>query len=292
MNKKKYPIFLAIVAVLSFVLITIGVTYAFFNYIGTGLTENTIKAGSITFHYDETTMRGRGISLVDALPVAEAEETAAFLSNTADGNKFDFKITAETGTTIEMPYYITARVKSDSTLDPSLVRVYLTKVDGNNETAVLNPTTFGTLQQYTPIDVNNYVEKVLWTETVPTGMNGADKYSQDFRLRMWLGEAANYSEIPASCMVNGVESIATYGTQEACTDPLVGGVWTDAYYPLNDKTFTVTVNVYSTGEVNTSGSTTTGYNANQVEYYNSASTQCASDQTVECALNELHTLLG
>ena len=55
MKNKRYAIIIAIVAVLSFVLITAGVTYAFFSYIKTGTTENTIQAGSITFHYDETT---------------------------------------------------------------------------------------------------------------------------------------------------------------------------------------------------------------------------------------------
>lgn len=283
--KKKYPIFLAIVAVLAFVLITFGVTYAFFSYIAKGETENTIRAGSITFHYDEVTKKGRGISLVDALPVAEADETGAFLTNTDERNVFNFKITADTGSTIEMPYYITARVKEDSTLDASLVRIYLTQVNGANETAVLPPTTFSTLSQYTPIDANRFVEKVLYSETIPTGTTG---YEQDYRLRMWLGEAANYSEVPASCSVTLAEGVEL--TQANCE--AASGVWTAAYYPLNDKTFTVTVNVYSTGEVNTSGSTTTGYNANQVEYYNSASTQCSNNQTVECALDELHSLLG
>ena len=281
MNKKKYPIFLAIVAVLSFVLITIGVTYAFFNYIGTGLTENTIKAGSITFHYDETTMRGRGISLVDALPVLESEETGAFLTDTTEGKVFNFKLTADTGSTIEMPFYITGRVKDGSTLDPSLVRVYLTEVNGNSESAVLAPTTFSTLTSYQ----NRENEKVLWNDTVPVNTTG---FNQDYRLRMWLGEAANYSEVPASCSVTLAEGVEL--TQANCE--AASGVWTDAYYPLNDKTFTLTVNVYSTGDVNTSGSTTIGYNANQIEYYNTASTACSENKTVECALDELHQLLG
>ena len=281
MKKKKYPLFIAIVAVLSFVLITIGVTYAFFSYIGTGLTENEIRAGSITFHYDETTRNGRGISLVDALPVAEADETGAFLTNTDQGNVFNFKITADTASTIEMPYYITARVKDGSTLDPSLVRVYLTEVNGTNETAILAPTTFSTLTPYQ----SRTNEVVLWNDTIPVNTIGFD---QDYRLRMWLGEAANYSEVPASCSVALAEGVELNQTNcEAAS-----GTWTDAYYPLNDQTFTITVNVYSTGTVNTSGSTTTGYNANQIQYYNSASTQCGTDQTVECALNELHTLLG
>ena len=284
-KNKKYMILVTIVAVLSFVFITLGVTMAFFNYMKEGNTENTIKAGSITFYYDETTKNGRGIKLVDAMPVKEEDETGAFLAQTTD--KFDFKIIAETSATIEMPYYITARVKSDSTLDPSLVRIYLTQVDGNSETPVLAPTTFSTLSQYSGIDANDFTEKVLWTETVPTGHSGNNKYEQDYRLRMWLGESADFSEVPASCSVVLAEGVEL--TQANCE--AANGTWSDAYYPLNDKTFTITVNVYSTGTVNTSGSQTS-INASQVSYYNSSSTQCASDQTVECALNELHDLLG
>ncbi len=292
MKNKKYAIVLAIVAVLSFVLITLGVTYAFFSYIKTGTTENTVRAGSVTFHYDEITGKGRGISLTDALPLNATEEAALMASTTA-GNIFDFNITADTGSTIEMPYYITARVKDGSNLDPSYVKVYLTKVNGNTETpvtlakdngTVTNPTTFNNLDQYAPV-ANRFNEKVLYTETIPVNTTG---YNQDFRLRMWLGENAEFTMVPASCSVALAEGVEL--NQANCE--AANGTYTAAYYPLNDKTFTITVNVYSTGTVNTSGSTTTSYNANQIQYFNSASTQCSANQTVECALDELNTLLG
>ena len=52
MNKKK-SLILSLVGVLSLVLITAGVTYAFFNYAKEGTTENTITTGTITFIYEE-----------------------------------------------------------------------------------------------------------------------------------------------------------------------------------------------------------------------------------------------
>ena len=299
MKNKKYAIFVAVVAVLSFVLITAGVTYAFFSYIGTGLTENTIEAGSITFHYDETTKNGRGISLVDALPVTLAEEDATFLADTTEGNVFNFNISSETGSTIEMPYDITARVKDGSTLDQSLVRIYLTKVDGNSETAVVSPTYFNTLDPYN----NSNVERILWHDIVPLNSKGANSYSQDYRLRMWLGANADYSQA-YKCQVtqNDVTTDATtYTTEDACLaantgvagDPVYA--W-NSYYPLNDKTFTITVNVYSTGNVNTTGTTSALYSASQISYSPSSvypTTVCTgNDATIECALDELNTLLG
>ena len=52
MNKKRTTTIMLLLF-LSIILITIGVTYAFFNYAKEGTTENTVKTGSITFLYTE-----------------------------------------------------------------------------------------------------------------------------------------------------------------------------------------------------------------------------------------------
>lgn len=297
MKKKNKGLFalIAVFAVLGLITITLGVTYSFFSYMRQGTTENTIRSGSLKFLYDETSKMGRGIALVDALPVVTAEELQAAKTDKTQGKVFEFTIESETSSTIEIPYYITARMKADSTLDPNLVKVYLTQVDGSdNETEVLAPTKYGTLNQYTPIPSERYTEKVLYDDIVPVNSTGANSYSQKYRLRMWLDSDANFSEVPAKCEYNDgtttTDVTSEKGTAELCTGE--GYTWTAAYYPLNNKTFALTVNVYSTGNVNTTGTTT--YNATNVQYTPSyPETVCTgANANVECALNELHTLLG
>ena len=53
MKNKKKQIIITLIAIISLIVITVGVTYAFFNYAKEGTTDNTIQTGSITFLYTE-----------------------------------------------------------------------------------------------------------------------------------------------------------------------------------------------------------------------------------------------
>ena len=96
MKKKKVVIF-TVISVVALVIITLGVTYAFFNYLRQGTTENTISSGSINFIYDEVDKKGNGINLVDALPISDTE-------GKAQTNGFNFKIVSKAAETISIPY--------------------------------------------------------------------------------------------------------------------------------------------------------------------------------------------
>ena len=204
--KKKRNIMLMILALISVVVITVGVTYAFFQYVKEGSTENSMTTGNITFLYTEVSGVGRGISISNAFPVSDEVGKA----QVGEGNIFDFKVTSTTPRNANIPYEVTARMKSDSTLDPSAVKVYLTEVKGDVETEIL-------LDQYsnlvqTSISVpENITEKTIYTDTVPA--NSAD-YEKNFRLRMWISEDTDFSD----------------GS-------------------MNGKTFTLTVNVYANAEI-------------------------------------------
>ena len=204
--KKKRNIMLMILALISVVVITVGVTYAFFQYVKEGSTENSMTTGNITFLYTEVSGVGRGISISNAFPVSDEVGKA----QVGEGNIFDFKVTSTTPRNANIPYEVTARMKSDSTLDPSAVKVYLTEVKGDVETEIL-------LDQYsnlvqTSISVpENITEKTIYTDTVPA--NSAD-YEKNFRLRMWISEDTDFSD----------------GS-------------------MNGKTFTITVNVYANAKV-------------------------------------------
>ena len=66
MKTKKKQIIITLIAMISLIVITVGVTYAFFNYSRTGTTDNVVKTGGITFLYTEVGGVGKGISLTEA----------------------------------------------------------------------------------------------------------------------------------------------------------------------------------------------------------------------------------
>ena len=91
-QKSKKQLIVSIVLLLSLVLITVGISYAFFTYIGQGSTENTITTGNLTFVYDEKNAQGNGIKLSNAFPISD--DTGK--SQIGSDNVFDFQVIATT----------------------------------------------------------------------------------------------------------------------------------------------------------------------------------------------------
>ena len=211
MKNKKKQIIITLIAIISLIVITVGVTYAFFNYAKEGTTDNTIKTGSITFLYTEVSGVGKGISLTEAYPVADSIGKV----QTGEGKVFDFKVTSNISMNSSIGYQVTARKKSDSTLDESAVRMYLTKVTGIDEEEVLLDN-YSNLTQTTKVETSKYTEKTIYQGKVPAN---STNYEQAFRLRMWIDENTDFSPNE------------------------------DGTYPYNGKTFTVTVNVYANAKI-------------------------------------------
>ena len=211
MKNKKKQIIITLIAIISLIVITVGVTYAFFNYAKEGTTDNTIKTGTITFLYTEVSGVGKGISLTDAYPVADSIGKV----QVGEGKIFDFKVTSTISMNSNIDYQVTARKKTDSTLDDSAVKVYLTEVSGTEQELLLSK--YSELNQTDRVDINKYTEKVLYEDTVPANTSN---YEKNFRLRMWISDDTDFSD----------------GS-------------------MNDKTFTLTVNVYADGKVITADNT-------------------------------------
>ena len=212
-NIKKKQVLLTLLGVISLIVITVGVTYAFFNYAKEGTTDNTIKTGSITFLYTEVSGVGKGISLTDAYPVADSIGKV----QTGEGKVFDFKVTSNISMNSNIGYQVTARKKTGSTLANSAVKVYLTEVNGTEQELLLSK--YSELDQTDKVDSNNFDERILYEATVPANTSN---YEKNFRLRMWVDENTDFSD----------------GS-------------------MNDKTFTLTVNVYADGKVITDNLDTT-----------------------------------
>ena len=213
MKNRKKQIIITLIAIISLIVITVGVTYAFFNYAKEGTTDNTIKTGSITFLYTEVSGVGKGISLTDAYPVADSIGKV----QVGEGKIFDFKVTSNISMNSNIGYQVTARKKTGSTLANSAVKVYLTEVNGTEQELLLSK--YSELSQTDKVDISKYDERILYEATVPTNTSN---YEKNFRLRMWVDENTNFSD----------------GS-------------------MNDKTFTLTVNVYADGKVVTDNLDTT-----------------------------------
>ena len=217
-NSKKKQVLLTLLGVISLIVITVGVTYAFFNYVKEGTTDNTIQTGSITFLYTEVSGVGKGISLTEAYPVADSIGKV----QVGEGKVFDFKVTSNISMSSSIGYQVTARKKTGSTLDDSAVKVYLTEVNGTEQELLLSK--YSELSQTDRVDANKYTEKVLYESRVPANTSN---YEKNFRLRMWVSDDTDFTD----------------GS-------------------MNDKIFTLTVNVYADGKVVTSEEQNSYSNAN------------------------------
>ena len=235
MKNKKKQIIITLIAIISLIVITVGVTYAFFNYAKEGTTDNVVKTGGITFLYTEVSGVGKGISLTDAYPVADSIGKV----QVGEGKIFDFKVTSNIEMNSSIGYQVTARKKTGSTLANSAVKVYLTEVNGTEQELLLSK--YSELDQTDKVDSSKYDERILYEATVPA--NTAN-YEKNFRLRMWVDENTDFSD----------ES-------------------------MNDKTFTLTVNVYADGKVVTDNLDTT----------NTLDSITVSDCTLDPAFNSATT---
>ena len=204
-NSKKKQVLLTLIGIISLIVITVGVTYAFFNYAKEGTTDNTIKTGSITFLYTEVSGVGKGISLTEAYPVADSIGKV----QVGEGKVFDFKVTSNISMNSSIGYQVTARKKTGSTLANSAVKVYLTEVNGTEQELLLSK--YSELSQTDRVNKSKYTEKVLYEDTVSANTSN---YEKNFRLRMWVSDDTDFTD----------------GS-------------------MNDKTFTLTVNVYADGKV-------------------------------------------
>ena len=213
MKNKKKQVIVTLLAIISLIVITVGVTYAFFNYAKEGTTDNTIQTGTITFLYTEVSGVGKGISLTDAYPVADSVGKV----QVGEGKIFDFKVTSNISMNSSISYQVTARKKTGSTLANSAVKVYLTEVNGTEQELLLSK--YSELDQTDKVDSSKYDERILYEATVPANTSN---YEKNFRLRMWVSDDTDFSD----------------GS-------------------MNDKTFTLTVNVYANGKVVTDSLDTT-----------------------------------
>lgn len=209
MKNSKINIVGVLLLFLSLICLFIGISYSIFNYFGAGITNNVIQTGRIVFSYSDANGGGNGIHIEDAIPISDSQGKVL----SGNGEYFDFTVSAST-TKTNLAYEIVAEKNENSTLDDDWVKVYLTTFEGNQE-------------QETPITANSgnvttYDQLATTTNSLLTGKTiyygnvqaGEVAYSKKFRLRMWV--------------------------KDPNTDNF-------DYTVLNDKKFSLKVNVAATG---------------------------------------------
>ena len=255
-NKKK-TLVLSIIGLIGLIIVTVGITYAVFTYTKLGTTDNTITSGTLKFLYTENTGVKTGIKLTNALPISDTQGKAL----DGDNNVFDFSIEATNTGTESIPYEVTLRKKDTSTLAEENVKVYLTDRTETTEKEELEPTKYNELTQ-TNVNVGNEIEKTIYNGTV----NGEEvSYRKDFRLRMWIDETSNQTDINGkefTAMVNVYANAELITEQVAYTESILNG--TDPI--LKDNLIPVTID--TDGTVKKANIYTEWYNYGNKEWAN------------------------
>ena len=152
-------IILSIIAIVIILVITIGVSYAAFNYVSVGKKENVITTGAITMSYTESS---NTISINNALPTTD--NTGKSRKN--DGEYFDFTVKSSITGNADINYEIAAKEETGNTFSGNNIKYYLTTVDSNGkETEVMAPRIYyeeptGNVYTGRPADMMVYIQRI------------------------------------------------------------------------------------------------------------------------------------
>ena len=178
-NKKKDLVLILIVFIL--LIAIVGISYAAFNYAGTGQKLNTITTGAISMNYIESS---NVISMNNALPTTD--NTGKKRLNT--GEYFDFTVKSSIKGNTDINYEIAAKEENGNTFDGKNIKFYLTKVNSDGtEEEVMPPKTYSedtTSNVYTgrPADMMSLFVGNL---------NQQGDTEIKYRLRLWVDENYN-----------------------------------------------------------------------------------------------------
>lgn len=243
MNNKK-TLILSIVGVLVLVIAVVGISFAMYNFAGTGTTENVITTGKITVNYPDASENAeKNINLTSAYPSTdavgsvhqnicvnytgdEAPTTAAdctAANGTWENNQLTFDISAEVGGSAKIAYEIAIDPIAGNTLDEQYVKFNLQKNTGSGYTYVLGTATTG-------VKASDYasVAGTLTGTDITRGKIDAGEFTStathSYKLIAWVSE--DYDLVTTDSN-DGTCSIAEHTDKDACV--AADGVWTTVH---------------------------------------------------------------
>ena len=180
MNNKK-QLLLSIGLVLVLVLMIVGISYAAFKFTGLGNKPNTITTGAITMEYTEST---NTISMTGALPTTDATGKVRLTK----GEYFDFTIKSSIQGNANINWEIAAEDVTPSSakkMDGKNIKLYLTKLTGDNEEEVMAPKVYSA-----DTTANTYTGRPSGVMSLATGTMSTSE-TTNYRLRMYVDEDYN-----------------------------------------------------------------------------------------------------
>ena len=180
MNNKK-QLLLSIGLVLILVLMIVGISYAAFKFTGLGNKPNTITTGAITMEYTEST---NTISMTGALPTTDATGKVRLTK----GEYFDFTIKSSIKGNANINWEIAAEDVTPSSakkMDGKNIKLYLTKLTGDNEEEVMAPKVYSA-----DTTENTYTGRPANMMSLAKGTMSTSE-TTNYRLRMYVDEDYN-----------------------------------------------------------------------------------------------------
>ena len=176
MKKKEKIVLVGLILLL--VVTIVGVSYAAFSYSKRGEKVNTITTGQIVMTYTET---DNIIQIDGALPTTDKTGTVQLKA----GEYFDFNISSTIVGNVNINYEISAKEVGESTIAGSNIKLYLTKLNGSEEEALMTPETY-----HEESEENTYTGRPAGEMSLYKGsMNSSE--NNNYRLRMYVDENYN-----------------------------------------------------------------------------------------------------
>ena len=186
---KKKKIIILSIAIVGLLLIVTGVTYAFLNINFEGTKVNSLYVPSISLTYSES-----GNALTIDTRVNNDNEGKAL-------PYFEFSVSGESEVDYPLDYYIYL-TEEESSLTRDQIKFYLTKVENNSETQVLEPTLGSNLKSYGTNENDLFLYKASFDFTEEN-----NTFSDTYRLRGWISHDAKIEVDPDINSSDGTQDI-------------------------------------------------------------------------------------
>ena len=215
-NRKKVISISLIVGLI--LIVTLGVSYAFYNNLILGDYNQVLVTGDIYMNYVET----NGINITNAVPMTKKEALAS------DDNVFNFQIVGKNTSSKDIYYGISLvngdEIEGKTRINPEDVNVYLTSDDDVLIDAI----------RYKSFDNTR-----IWVDTIPAGTD--TEITKNYSLRIWIDENTVISNTTGDYTIdewnNSYVSVKVNvdGNLESMNMPLA--LETDETYVENNKAY-------------------------------------------------------
>ena len=186
---KRKKIIILSIAIIGLLLIVTGVTYAFVNINFEGTKINSLYVPSISLTYSES---GNALTIDTRV------------NNDNEGKSlpyFEFSVSGTSEVDYPLDYYIYL-TEEESSLTKDQIKFYLTKVENNSETQVLEPTLGSNLKNYGTNENDLFLYKASFDFTEEN-----NTFSDTYRLRGWISHDVKIEVDPDINFSDGTQDI-------------------------------------------------------------------------------------